>query len=678
MRAVYWKELRELALVGIPLAIGAAFTGWEYSSTPGNVDQLLSLVILGGLALGITHGLLDRKRRDDLFLRHRPLPRWRLEAVRTAAGATVVVILTTVLVGFLAWGAAHYAKILSERFDIVPSSRRARDVTSGLAAYIVLLSTAIWAGFRWILSARRIWQVLALLVFAPLLLAAPVGRMEHIGGALALMALIAVACTWHVVARRRAVVTLLLCGWLLLEGATSLRLALQALQFEVYPAFGVNQEGDVKSWTVRARRVLELDLQRREVRPHDPLEWSKQMLAPFHPNAKNTFDDWLDRVPPFFEADHDWWSQRLTGQLNLCQMYRLPRDRYPPPLIWKYEHGRFVCRTRATGAVVAGFGPDGYATGSGAVEGGRFEETYRLNVRVLGDADEKRAVTLTRPGDDGWYQIRFSAASTKALDRPMPVHVAWQRIAVHFIGSATLSLKEGLTSLALVRDAGGLAVRLNEGEKVTLIRAPFDPSRETILRGWFRSTEQGLRVGTIGIVSPAHPAFATYRVRVLREDQPPIIRDIVVRPETVLEHTIAGFGGLVALARPLPLVLASYFADAPRDFEAMTSWWWLDPWFSGRRMTGWLVAALVLAALLGWWARRQALRRCASMRAVHFWTAVAVLLGPLGVIWMRLTVPWAVVEPVGDGVRAVNREATPRNDAPWPAPAAVGTEVFAR
>jgi hypothetical protein len=178
-------------------------------------------------------------------------------------------------------------------------------------------------------------------------------------------------------------------------------------------------------------------------------------------------------------------------------------------------------------------------------------------------------------------------------------------------------------------------------------------------------------------IAPPHPVLATYRFRFLAENIASRTVDVPVQPETALEHTIAGFGGVVALARPLPLVLASYAAAAPRDVDNMASWWWLDPWFGGRRMTGWLVAALVLAALLAWWARRQALRRCATTRAVHFWTAVAVLLGPLGVIWMRLTVPWAVVEPVGDGVRAVDRDATPQNDAPWPAPAAVGTEVFA-
>jgi hypothetical protein len=294
-----------------------------------------------------------------------------------------------------------------------------------------------------------------------------------------------------------------------------------------------------------------------------------------------------------------------------------------------------------------------------------------------------RQIHMRHVNRSGWYRLELEGDPERDVSVPIRVDVSWHpRQVLH----RSIMLNDRL-ELALV-ERGDQLDFVKGGDEI-LLSVPWNGDEDLIgTRIWLGgapvkdpnapASPEDLRAGIVTRLRPPHPALATYRVRFLQGEHAPLVRDIPVRPETPLEYTIAGFGGLVALLRPLPLVCASYVADAPRDFEAMASWWWLDPWFSGQRMTGWLVAALVLTALLAWWARRQALRRCATTRAVHFWTAVAVLLGPLGVIWMRLTVPWAVVEPVGDGVRAVNRDATPQNDAPWPAPAPVGTEVFAR
>ena len=69
--------------------------------------------------------------------------------------------------------------------------------------------------------------------------------------------------------------------------------------------------------------------------------------------------------------------------------------------------------------------------------------------------------------------------------------------------------------------------------------------------------------------------------------------------------------------------------------------------------------------------------RCPTRAAQHFWTVVALVLGPLGLVWMRVVVGKTYIAEVGAGERAVNLEETPSNTTPWPEPHATGTEVMA-
>jgi hypothetical protein len=52
------------------------------------------------------------------------------------------------------------------------------------------------------------------------------------------------------------------------------------------------------------------------------------------------------------------------------------------------------------------------------------------------------------------------------------------------------------------------------------------------------------------------------------------------------------------------------------------------------------------------------------------------VLGPLGLLWMRLVLPRVRVETVGGARRAMNLDASPSTTEPWPAPVSTGIEVI--
>ena len=93
-----------------------------------------------------------------------------------------------------------------------------------------------------------------------------------------------------------------------------------------------------------------------------------------------------------------------------------------------------------------------------------------------------------------------------------------------------------------------------------------------------------------------------------------------------------------------------------------------DPIFAGGEALGWLALSLLASLPGAVRAHRHASRRCVSSLAVRSWAIAVFLLGPVGAIWMRLSIPWVAVE----NGRAVNLETHE-----WPEPARKGTEVFA-
>jgi len=171
MRPVYVREMKELSPA---LALLVAFAVISGASAVGHSqDSMLTFPAVGGLALGILQGALDRWRRSDLFALHRPISAARMECARLLAGATVA------LAGLLAFAVSHRFATLSEiarrqrqggtNWIIVdhrpiPEQRHASELV--LIGAIIL---GAWAAARFCAGAVRTRWALPALVALPLL-----------------------------------------------------------------------------------------------------------------------------------------------------------------------------------------------------------------------------------------------------------------------------------------------------------------------------------------------------------------------------------------------------------------------------------------------------------------------------------------------------------------------------
>ncbi len=131
MRAVFWKEFRELGFVALLLAI--AFSIGHAEARPA---RWLPVAFAGGLLVGAAHALLDRVQRRDSFYRHRPLSSLRFHVARSAVGVIAASLPA------LAYHLRHQLAGLAQRSD---------PPTLAVALALSLLG---WAAMRSALTAR--------------------------------------------------------------------------------------------------------------------------------------------------------------------------------------------------------------------------------------------------------------------------------------------------------------------------------------------------------------------------------------------------------------------------------------------------------------------------------------------------------------------------------------------
>lgn len=168
------------------------------------------------------------------------------------------------------------------------------------------------------------------------------------------------------------------------------------------------------------------------------------------------------------------------------------------------------------------------------------------------------------------------------------------------------------------------------------------------------------------VEGPVRPDRMAVRVILFRRGQEPISRLATMEPVTEEQLWNASLLGVLGALRPVPLLLAAMANDVPPTRLAMLKRWWLDPYFAQGANSGWLGAAVMLTLLCTILAFRWARLRCASLATQAFWVVAVAALGPMGLIWMRLALPWYAIE----NGRAVNL-------GEWPNPELTGTEVFA-
>jgi len=87
---VFRLEATELAPFLVPLLVIAALFGVGNAPRPLVSSTAQDAFCWFAAAIGLTQGLLDRRFRSNLFLRHRPVSRARLQGARALAGVLAI------------------------------------------------------------------------------------------------------------------------------------------------------------------------------------------------------------------------------------------------------------------------------------------------------------------------------------------------------------------------------------------------------------------------------------------------------------------------------------------------------------------------------------------------------------------------------------------------------------
>lgn len=167
MRAVWWREVRELLLPGLGAGAALWALGGDWAVRTQRADSVALFGVVGG-GLGLVQGLLDRRRRDDGFLLHRPMSAIRVHAARGLAGFTWLLVGAMAFAGGLLYERRRWASSSTSymAYDghLYAPSFGAPPVDAPRAELLVLfglVTVAAWAAARFGVARRR--PVLAVL-----------------------------------------------------------------------------------------------------------------------------------------------------------------------------------------------------------------------------------------------------------------------------------------------------------------------------------------------------------------------------------------------------------------------------------------------------------------------------------------------------------------------------------
>ncbi len=343
--------------------------------------------------------------------------------------------------------------------------------------------------------------------------------------------------------------------------------------------------------------------------------------------------------------------------------------------LWSFEAGRFVLRRAPEGAALVAIGPAGAAPTPDALPAGGFGRLSHLGSGVVTTgATGRRLARFVEMGADRIVEIEYGAtdgstgaATVDAAIRlvpltPAPAGRKADRSSIHATYSSTR---------ALAVDTDGLVwadVRASADERIVDARVAYDsPPFDRTAPMSFVTTSR---------VETGDPLVAAVRYRAGILGQAPQTWNLAWRTAGAGEHALVSLACVPAVLRPMPLAAASFLSGAPDDGESGSSWWWRDPVLAGQRRPIVLGANGLLAALCALIAWRVARVHCATARAAKAWTLVGFLLGPLGLLLLRLLAVRAPAETIGAGRRSLALETCPATDTPWPTPARTGREIF--
>lgn len=158
MRAVWWREVRELLLPGLGAVVALAALGVHWAIYVRPADRVAVFGVVGA-GLGLFQGLLDRRRRDDGFFLQRPASALVLHGTRGLAALSWLLLGAGAFAAGLGyerarWAARSFAPASGfARYSDIMVLREGDDagtvtIPVGLPASVLALLVAVtWAGW---------------------------------------------------------------------------------------------------------------------------------------------------------------------------------------------------------------------------------------------------------------------------------------------------------------------------------------------------------------------------------------------------------------------------------------------------------------------------------------------------------------------------------------------------
>ncbi len=277
-----------------------------------------------------------------------------------------------------------------------------------------------------------------------------------------------------------------------------------------------------------------------------------------------------------------------------------------PQFVWSLERGLFVCRN-LSGAVVSTIG----ATGQDVDSPQPFASIHPTHiVGVHFDREAGRA-----------YWTRPDLTRGDVKDRPIRMLVTSKPVGVK-------NFDVRLVDPAMV--AIGSHEIVGTTEEPGFWRVPWNIDREWpfgthVSKGtrWIRSIEAPLR--PLAIKFREHSwTNGAHRVR-----------DLLMVPARQYRWSAVGLYATAILQPPLASVVSAFTAG-PRNLDTMLRRTWRDPMVAEGADPLLVWISITLGLLCAYWAWRQARVQCPHAR--WFWVGACTLLGPIGLLWMRLCV----------------------------------------
>lgn len=427
-------------------------------------------------------------------------------------------------------------------------------------------------------------------------------------------------------------------------------------------------------WDARRRVVAELRSDQPSARAWNTI-WLQPWRAGRRAGPDRTFDT------PGFLGDR--FARPEPGALLLRRMQEIrPRWR------WAWEGGALLGRHPSSGAVLSAIGPAGSFESLETLGEDRFGDlhfedgygfdtvSFPLSLRLV-DATHDRRVSITMDRSDRLDQpplldIRLTplVADIPTLGSGVPEPVSADELRpIQTPGRVRWVDARGHVRVDVALDAGERVVQAGvipvpDGGPVP--DDPFSWSGRRALAAQLTTTFQ-----TDDVLAEAT------RVRVQRLGRPLVRHDLVWVPTGVGQHVLEGLACLPLALRPLPSAVASFLSPAPiDDLERGAAWWWRDPVVAGGHRPLALAANVLVALACAALAFRLGRRHCATSAQARLCAVVGLLAGPIGLLWLRLTVVRAATDAVVGSRRSLALDVSPSSSAPWPVAAPKGHELI--